>query len=216
MALIPNSAELDAGLHTGDIPKSYLDVDFFDESGGNALIHSIYTAVTVRLYKPDGTLSSATLTGAIQNNHNVHVSHSWTTSPFDAPGVWQMRFIFTATGTTIASEPLRFVVELEDGWLSLEQTRQRWPDAPLELTYLYGILKSAKIQCIDYAPALGLSDPVPANYLQAQLMQARAIYTSFIANQNDNVDGQFPVRVFPMDWNVKALLRPKTGMPRVG
>lgn len=216
MALIPNSTELEAGLHVDDIPKSYFDVDFFDESGGNALIHGIYTSVTVTLWKPDGTESDATLTGAIQNNHNVHVSHTWTESPFDGPGIWLMRFRFAATGTTIESEPLRFVVELDDGWLSLEQTRQRWPDAPLELTYLYGILKSAKIQCIDYAPALGLADPVPANYLQAQLMQARAIFTSFIANQNDNIDGQFPVRVFPMDWNVKALLRPKTGMPRVG
>jgi hypothetical protein len=216
MALIPNSTELEAGLHVDDIPKSYLDIDFFDESGGNAQIHGIYTSVTVTLWKPDGTQSDATLTGAIQNNHNVHVSHTWTESPFDGPGIWLMRFRFSATGTTIESEPLRFVVELDDGWLSLEQTRQRWPDAPLELTYLYGILKSAKIQCIDYAPALALADPVPANYLQAQLMQSRAIFTSFIANQNDNIDGQFPVRVFPMDWNVKALLRPKTGMPRVG
>lgn len=216
MALIPNCDQLESGLHVGDIPLSYFDVDFFDEAGGNAQIHGIYTAVTATLYKPDGTASTQTMTATIQSNHSVHVAHTWTTSPFDSPGIWQIRFTFTATGTTIKSEPLRFVVELEDGWLTLEQTRQRWPDAPLELTYLYGILRSAKIQCIDYAPALGLTDPVPANYLQAQLMQTRAIYTSFIANQNDNIDGQFPVRVFPMDWNVKALLRPKTGMPRVG
>jgi hypothetical protein len=217
MSLIPVCVALDGGIHVGDIPTSYLDIDVFDETGGNALIHSVYDAVTIDLFQPNGEASTAELTGTIQNNHNVHAAFDWETSPFDGPGIWELRLTFTTTeGTITAAEPLRFVVELIDGWLTIEQTRQRWADAPLDLTYLYSILRSAKIQCVAYAPALALDEPVPTNYLQAQLMQTRAIYTAFIANQNDNIDGQFPVRVFPMDWNIKALLRPKTGIPRVG
>jgi hypothetical protein len=55
---------------------------------------------------------------------------------------------------------------------------------------------------------------VPNNYKQAQLMQVRAVYMSFISNQNDSVgvDG-YQVRTFPLDWNIKALLRPKSGRP---
>jgi hypothetical protein len=217
VALIPSNLVLESGLHVDDIPTSYLDIDIFDETGGNAQIHNVYDDVSVVLYNPNGEASAATLTGTIQNNHNVHAAFTWEESPFDGPGIWSLRLTFTADDGTVAqAEPLRFVVELVDGWLTLEQTRQRWPDAPLDLTYLYSILRSAKIQCIDYAPMLDVLDPIPANYVQAQLMQARGIYTSFISNQNDNIDGQFPVRVFPMDWNIKALLRPKSGKPRVG
>lgn len=216
MSLLPTNATLDAGLKVYDLPESPLVVTFYDEAGGTAELDGVYDSVTVTLWEPNGDESEATLTATIEPNSDVHVDFTWPESPLDGPGIWQLRFTFETANTSTQSEPLRFVVELEDGWLTLEQTRQRWPDAPLDLTYLWNILKSAKIQCIDYAPALGIGDPVPANYLQAQLMQARAIFTSFIANQNDNIDGQFPVRVFPMDWNVKALLRPKTGLPKVG
>lgn len=48
-------------------------------------------------------------------------------------------------------------------------------------------------------------------------MQARALYRAGVAGSGENIgeDG-FTVTVHPMDWTVKALLRPPSGIPVVG
>ena len=117
------------------------------------------------------------------------------------------------------------------GWLTSGQVGQvarYWPGAAdLDLDELGALLASAAIQCDAYAPQVtetALVDGVettveaaaPDNYLHAQVLQARALYRSTMAGFGDQigVDGQ-AVQVFPMDWTVKLLLRPK-GRPRVG
>ena len=117
------------------------------------------------------------------------------------------------------------------GWLhaGLIGTVQRyWPGAAdIDLAELDALLASAAIQCDAYAPQVtentlvdGVETTVeaaaPDNYLHAQVLQARALYRSTMAGSGDQigVDGQ-AVQVFPMDWTVKLLLRPK-GRPRVG
>lgn len=81
------------------------------------------------------------------------------------------------------------------------------------------LLASSRVQCEAFAPSLAVTDPVtgvvsytdpPTNYLMAQAMQARALYRSGIAGSGDQIgaDG-LGVTVFPMDWTVKNLLRPR-------
>ena len=117
------------------------------------------------------------------------------------------------------------------GWLTASNVgvvARYWPGASdLDPGELDALLSSSAIQCDAYAPAVtsttlvdGVETEVegfaPENYLHAQALQARALYRSTMAGSGDQIgiDGQ-AVQVFPMDWTVKLLLRPK-GRPRVG
>lgn len=68
-----------------------------------------------------------------------------------------------------------------------------------------------------YANARESIDPViviPANYRQAQLLQARNIWNSAYASPTGEIDGAgFGLTTFPLDWSVQQLLRPKQGKP---
>lgn len=110
-------------------------------------------------------------------------------------------------------------VQPYDGWASLEDARAQWNDADeMEDDELLPWLQSAYEQCVAFAPALA-DDVVdiPARYVKAQIMQAQALWRSLSSGDDDSVgpDG-LTVTVFPMDWTVKALLRPKRGRPVVG
>ena len=205
MAIIPVIAL--GSLWVGDVPFSPTRADFVDEVG-NVVQISEYNAWTAIMLGPDFT-ELGTLTGT---GHGQHLEFTWpTTTILELPGRHQIIVTFTDTlGVTVQTEPFSFVVQEVDGWLTLEQARSQWADAPLDDVFLAQILDAAKVQCIAYAPALLLGAVVPVNYLHAQLMQARALYQSVIANQQDSVgvDG-FQVRVFPLDFTIRALLRPK-------
>jgi hypothetical protein len=118
-------------------------------------------------------------------------------------------------------------------WLTagdLPTVREYWPTVdevdPAELVHL---LASAQVQCEDFAPTLTTTTTAldgtvttttaepPVNYLKAQAFQARALYRSSIAGSGDQIGGDgFTVTVFPMDWTVKALLRPRRpGSPAI-
>lgn len=105
------------------------------------------------------------------------------------------------------------------GWVWTEDVRAQWADAPLDDQDLADLLSAAYEQCAAFAPVLTaeqIASP-PANYKLAQVMQARALYRSLKAGSGDTMgDDGMTVTVFPMDWTVKNLLRPKRGLPRVG
>lgn len=101
------------------------------------------------------------------------------------------------------------------GWLTNEtQIEPYWPewqwagDGQVEAA-----LSAAADQCAAFAPdPAGTGDvQIPERFKLAQVMQARALYRAGLVRQDNQigVDGQ-TVTVFPMDWQVKALLRPKT------
>lgn len=114
------------------------------------------------------------------------------------------------------------------GWLGASQisiVQRYWPGADdLDPAELNALLTSSAIQCDAYAPKITYTvtneDGTTAthegyatdNYLHAQVLQARALYRSTMAGSGDQIglDGQ-AVTVFPMDWTVKNLLRPKRG-----
>ena len=103
-----------------------------------------------------------------------------------------------------------------NGWLdagNITEVRGYWPGVDeVDLDELALLLASAQVQCAAFAPDLGDDVTVPANYRHAQVLQARALYRAGMAGSNDQIglDGQ-SVTVFPMDWTVKNLLRPKSG-----
>ena len=102
------------------------------------------------------------------------------------------------------------------GWLdagNITEVRGYWPGVDeVDLDELALLLASAQVQCAAFAPDLGDDVTVPVNYRHAQVLQARALYRAGMAGSNDQIglDGQ-SVTVFPMDWTVKNLLRPKRG-----
>ena len=71
-------------------------------------------------------------------------------------------------------------------------------------------------QCVAFAP-VPKTALVPERYRRALVMQARALYRATLVGSGDSIglDG-ISVTVFPMDWTVKNLLRPKRGVPNVG
>lgn len=102
------------------------------------------------------------------------------------------------------------------GWVSVEEVRRPpaaevWRDAAgLDDETLDMLLAAAARQCDDFAPPPAVDgDRCPESFRTAHLMQARALARSFAAGGGDRVGGELGVTVFPMDWSVKALLRPR-------
>lgn len=72
------------------------------------------------------------------------------------------------------------------------------------------LLEAARVQCEAYAPTLAVDAVVPETHRLAQAYQARALYRSGQAGSRDQIGGDgLAVTVFPMDWTVKNLLRPR-------
>ncbi|MGV8965337.1 MAG: hypothetical protein ACOH2F_03575 [Cellulomonas sp.] len=103
------------------------------------------------------------------------------------------------------------------GWLTSAEVRDEpyWATCDVDTdTALDKLLASARSQCEAFAPALVAGADVPEAYRLAQAFQTRGLYRSSIAGSGDGIgsDGM-TVTVFPMDWTVKNLLRPKRGVP---
>jgi len=107
-------------------------------------------------------------------------------------------------------------------WHDLDTIHEEWVNAPLDDGVLGELLEVAKGQVIAYAPksvraALDVPEAeVPANL---RLAQRRHVENMWNAGRVDTSGGQgegdFIVRPHPLDWHVKALIRPKTAVPRV-
>ena len=109
------------------------------------------------------------------------------------------------------------------GWIVNTQdprVTQLWPGVGDGLgadDLLFFVFKVARIQCERFAPALPEGAAVPENYVAAQVMQARALVRAGITGSGDQSGGYGEtVAVFPMDWTVKNLLRPRRGRPYFG
>jgi len=105
------------------------------------------------------------------------------------------------------------------GWVEAADLEE-WADAPMDAAALVRYLGAAHEQCVDFLPYTTdpttgvqtpvIPDPVPDRFALAQVAQARALYRSALAGSGDAIgaDG-LSVTVFPMDWTVKNLLRPR-------
>jgi hypothetical protein len=103
-----------------------------------------------------------------------------------------------------------------DTWAQVDDVRARWDDAPLDDDVLTSMLLAAHSQCLAYAPALAADAPIPAAYLEAEVLQLRALWNA--QERDGDVLGYgdgFAVRVRPLGQDVKSLLRPRRGVPVV-
>lgn len=118
-------------------------------------------------------------------------------------------------------------------WHTVASARDQWADAPYDEDggddTLLELLAVAKNAVRAYAPTAGdgyvIDDDgyivpgdagaVPDNYRAAQLMQARNIWNSSKASPSSGAfdDGTYALSSFPLDWQVRQLLRPKQGRP---
>ncbi len=105
-------------------------------------------------------------------------------------------------------------------WLDLENETDRellevvWPDsASLSDAVLSVYLSVAQAACIAYAPALPTDAAVPDAWRLAQAMDAANTYNAAVASPSGDVDGgTFGLVAHPLDWQVKQLLRPQSGV----
>ncbi|MFT4296526.1 MAG: hypothetical protein QM582_14050 [Micropruina sp.] len=109
----------------------------------------------------------------------------------------------------------------EGSWIT-ESTDPRlrvlWPGAEDYGDGLEWPLQVAITQCATFAPALADDAPVPTNWVAAQVLQTRALVRAGVVGDGDRagIDGGETVALFPMDWTVKNLLRPRNGRPYFG
>ena len=89
-----------------------------------------------------------------------------------------------------------------------------WPDGPtLEPAVLKVYLAVAKAACVAFAPALTEGQAVPDEYRLAQAKQAPNVYNAAAAAPGGEMDGgSFGLVAHPLDWQVKQLLRPRSGV----
>lgn len=129
----------------------------------------------------------------------------------DTAGILTIALTLTEGAAHAAAGPLRVVVEdPTDGWLTLDQARTEWADAAEDDSILYEVLTAARTACEAFAPPV---ETVPIHYRRAQLVQAKAIWASERSTRDSRIgDDDFSVTVFPLDWNVKQLLRPKSAI----
>lgn len=196
--------------YVGDVPSAPLVLELDEDT-------SDFDTVTVTLTGPDGeAVSGATAT--IDGSAMTVTLTDGTLTPFALRGIYVLVAALAQTSgdARIAVAPLYLVADSVTGWLTLDEARTRWPDAPEDPASLFEVLESARIACEAFAPALEEGAAVPVNYKAAQLLQARAIWNSSRATGADRIgDGEYGVTVFPLDWNVKQQLRPKPGVPVV-
>ncbi|MEV8029637.1 hypothetical protein [Cellulosimicrobium funkei] len=102
------------------------------------------------------------------------------------------------------------------GWVTLDEVDGLWPGTdPLPEEFPTVHLMAAYEQCVAFLPEAEEYPATPSRKL-AQVLQARALMRVQNAGDQSSMgpDG-FTVTVFPMDWTVKNLLRPKRGAPNV-
>jgi hypothetical protein len=113
------------------------------------------------------------------------------------------------------------------GWATPAQARTQWPDAPKALTTLEHLLTVSYEMCSVYAPASLLPpEPLPVPYtpparaVQAQILHARAVWTTARATADalgiDDPAAAIATTTPTLDGKVKQMLRPPAGVPMIG
>lgn len=106
-----------------------------------------------------------------------------------------------------------------DGWITDPADPRLvvlWPGSEDYGADLAFPLEVARIQCERFAPALDQDAPAPENYVAGQVLQTRALVRAGLVGDGNTTGIEETVTVFPMDWTVKATLRPRRGRPYFG
>lgn len=196
----------------GDVPAhpDVIDVDLPIEE------ITVFTSVAATLTDPLG--GTIPLTGAAFTLDVAAgtVTVNWgSVSRFTLPGLYRFQIRLTGAGSiSQRMDPELFVVEDTSDWFTLGDAHLQWTDAPFEDVQLHTLLESSKVAVLTYAPALTEGTRIPANYRQAQLMQARSIWNAAKGTDQAMLGPEgFALPVYPLDKNIRQLLRPKSGLP---
>lgn len=101
------------------------------------------------------------------------------------------------------------------GWVdpeTLTGDESPWPDAVMMApASLEALLTVAHETCEAYAPKLAEGGEVPARYVMAQILQARAIWQMQRQGPGDQFSPEgFSIAIYPLDARIRQMLRPKT------
>lgn len=142
----------------------------------------------------------------------------------EEPGQWAIEVELTDADTVLHVAPAMLLVlpaEPAGGWATLPYARNEWRDAPADDFALWRLLDIARYQVTVYGPErvaeeIAAGGPVPSRYVKAQLMQARNIWNASKLDPSGMIGaepGGFAFTPFPLDWQVRQTVRPKTGRP---
>lgn len=198
----------------GDVPSEDLVVE--PARRGEPIEMDPFSDVDVTLRDPHGDLvESAGFFGSIVGDHVVI---EWPAeSVLEEQGRYDIGITLSAPGGARAVlAPLPIIVQADDGWHNLDSIQEAWDDAAnLDDEQLFELLEIAKQAVLAYAEALELDQWPPTNYWKAQAMQAQNVWNSSRVNpvSGGDGDGSFVLRPFPLDWQIKQLLRPQSAVP---
>lgn len=106
-------------------------------------------------------------------------------------------------------------------WVTTEQAEALWADAAnLDPDILVFLLESAHSDCVTFLPE-GAEDTapedVPASWKLAEVYQARSRHVAVLGGAENQIGAEgSTITTFPLDWQVRQLLRPKRGRPSIG
>lgn len=204
-------------MYVGDNPVEQFAVplpDDFDQAN--------YPVLSAKLHAPDGSTLGGTLDAAYSTQlEEVLVDPP--AVPFATAGIHSVRVTASTEDSRRLRLPaFRFVVEDESlAWHTLDSARDEWPtDGAYTDVQLYRLLEAARVECVAYIDDADLTapgQPVPLEWLDAQLMQARNIANAAKADPGTSPDGSlFVIRPYPLDKFVRDLLRPQRRVPVIG
>ncbi|HWO51556.1 MAG TPA: hypothetical protein VNN23_08165 [Ornithinibacter sp.] len=109
------------------------------------------------------------------------------------------------------------------GWLTLDEARDMWRDAPADDEFLQLHLDVAAMEVLAYGPqktadAIAADpDTVPQNYRLAQLAQTKDNWNAVKIDPSSQGFGDegFVFTPSSMKWTVKLMIRPKRAKPVV-
>lgn len=205
---------------TGDIPAE--DIVIEPARNGDPIMLAPFdpldTLVELRTFDGDLVVADFLVTFVAGGPDDIdRVVLEWPAdSVFNTPGLYTLSVTLGGVDARERIDPIYFVAQEDDGWHTLASARAEWPDADRETDVrLFQLLELARQQVTAYAPALAADQRPPANYRYAQIMQARNLMNAGRAEGGESGE-DFVLRPFPLDWMVKQVLRPKTGVPVVG
>lgn len=197
----------------GDTPEQNLTLDLVDELEAAQLEYLEDATVEGMLLGPAGTIV-ATLAAAPLVDEQVNLQWPALAEPlFNEPGKFTLLLTVRAEGITRLLDPAHIVVQSVNDPLNLVSVRLTWKGAPQDDARLFDLLTVAQ-NAVD---AYGHSSKVgPESIAQAVIMQARNIWNGTAQNDDNSLGyGDYAAPVYPLDRQVKNLLRPRRAVPVV-
>jgi hypothetical protein len=166
-------------------------------------------------------LGAATVTRVEHSNGDFAnvVSAAWPAYAVGPKGIWSIVVTLTkGVRRLVLDGPQVVIEETRTGWHTLASARASWSDAQqLSNVQLFEHLEAARVAVVNFAPFInrGPGMHVPEAHRLAQLLQARSLWNVSKSNTGSEViAGEFgSITIRPLDSNVRALLRPKSGVP---